>query len=176
MAKQRSIVKISKIEQRILLMRGEKVMIDADLAEFYGVSTKRLNEQIKRNIKRFPEDFIFQLTENEKAEVVANCDHLLNLKYSKSLPYAFTEHGAIMAASVLNSARAIEASIFIVRAFVQLREAIASNKEIALKVAQLERKLADHDGQILALVEAIKEFLVFKPVPKKRQIGFNPDE
>jgi ORF6N domain len=97
------VVPIGKIENRILLIRGEKVIVDADLAQFYGVPTKRLNEQVKRNAGRFPKDFMFQLTKDEKSEVVANCDYLENLKYSRSLPFAFTEHGAIMAASVLNS-------------------------------------------------------------------------
>ena len=121
MGKDKSIVPVGKIENRILLIRGEKIVIEADLAGFYGVPTKRLNEQVKRNVDRFPDDFMFQLTKNEKSEVVANCDHLENLKYSRSLPYAFTEHGAIMAASVLNSPRAIEVSVFIVRAFIKLR-------------------------------------------------------
>ena len=98
---------IKAIENRILIIRGTRVMVDADLAELYGVPTKRLNEQVKRNINRFPSDFMFQLSSNEKGEVVANCDHLEGLKYSKSLPYAFTEHGAIMAANVLNSKQAI---------------------------------------------------------------------
>ena len=98
MNEKKSIIKIGKIEQRILLVRGEKVIIDADLAEFYGVATKRLNEQVKRNKGRFPDDFMIQLTSQEKIEVIANCDHLSKLKYSKSLPYAFTEHGTIMAA------------------------------------------------------------------------------
>ena len=103
MDESKSVVPVGKIENRILLIRGEKVIIDADLAEFYGVPTKRLNEQVKRNKDRFPDDFMFQLSPDEKAEVVANCDHLENLKYSKALPYAFTEHGAIMAAGVLNT-------------------------------------------------------------------------
>jgi hypothetical protein len=124
MVDEKSIVPAGKIENRILLIRGEKVIIDADLAEFYGVATKRLNEQVKRNVNRFPADFMFQLTKEEKSEVVANCDHLKNLKYSKTLPYAFTEHGAIMAASVLNMQRAIEVSVFIVRAFVKFRQFI----------------------------------------------------
>ena len=98
----KSVVPVGKIENRILLIRDEKVIIDADLAEFYGVPTKRLNEQVRRNKDRFPDDFMFQLSPDEKAEVVANCDHLSKLKYSKTLPYAFTEHGSIMAASVLN--------------------------------------------------------------------------
>lgn len=170
-----SIIQIGKIERRILLIRGEKVIIDADLAEFYGVATKRLNEQVKRNKNRFPRDFTFQLTAGEKAQVVANCDHLAKLKYSKALPYAFTEHGAIMAASVLNSSRAVEVSVFIVRAFIKLREAIATHKELAQKIAQLENRLADHDDQIIALVHAIKELMNPKPLPEKRQIGFHAE-
>jgi hypothetical protein len=172
----KSIVKIGKIEQCILLIRGEKVIIDADLAEFYNVSTRRLNEQVKRNKERFPEDFVFQLTQKEKKELVATCDHLQKVKYSKALPYAFTEHGSIMAASVLNSRRAAEVSVFIVRAFVKLRQMITSHKELAYKIAQLERKLADHDQQILALVRAIKEFIAYEPPPKKRRIGFHADD
>ena len=97
-------------------------MLDTDLADLYGVTTKRLNEQVRRNRERFPKDFLFQLTETEKAEVVANCDHLTKLKFSPNPPYAFTEHGAIMAASVLNSPSAVEVSVYVVRAFVQLRE------------------------------------------------------
>jgi len=96
-------------------MLGQKVILDADLAKLYGVTTKRLNQQVKRNRERFPEDFMFQLTTEEKAEVVANCDHLSRLKFSPASPYAFTEHGAVMAASVLNTPRAIEVSIFVVR-------------------------------------------------------------
>ena len=101
------VIQVEAIERRILLIHGQKVMLDADLADFYGVQTKRLNEQVKRNRKRFPSDFLFRLTEEERDEVVAKCDHLSRLKYSSTLPYAFTEHGAVMAASVLNSDRAI---------------------------------------------------------------------
>ena len=100
MKKGKSVVPVGKIENRILLIRGEKVIVDADLAEFYGVSTKRLNEQVKRNKNRFPADFMFQLTQDEKSGVVANCDHLEKLKYSRALPFVFTEHGSIMAANV----------------------------------------------------------------------------
>jgi hypothetical protein len=171
-----SVIQVGRIEQRILLVRGEKVIIDADLAEFYGVPTKRLNEQVKRNKDRFPEDFIFQLSPEEKSEVVANCDHLSKLKFSKVLPYAFTEHGAIMAASVLYSARAIEVSVFIVRAFVKLRRVISEHKELVRKIEQLDRRLADHDQQILSLVQAIKQLISPSPLPKKRQIGFLSDE
>lgn len=172
MAKTKAVIAVGKIEQRILLIRGEKVIIDTDLADFYGVATKRLNEQVKRNKDRFPEDFMFQLTAEEKSEVVANCDHLSKLKFSKSLPYVFTEHGAIMAASVLNTPRAIEVSVFIVRAFVKLRRMISEHKELARKIGQLEKRLADHDQQILALVQAIKQLMSPKLPPKKRRIGF----
>ena len=176
MDERKSMIKIGKIEERILLIRGEKVIMDTDIAEFYGVATKRLNEQVKRNKDRFPEDFMFQLKSQEKNEVIANCDHLAKLKYSKSLPYAFTEHGSIMAASVLNSKRAIDVSVYIVRVFIKLRKAIAANKELSSKIAQLERHLADHDDQILALVQAIKNFLNPNPPPKKRRIGFQPNK
>ncbi len=109
------------IAQMILFIRGRKVILDVDLARIYGVKTKRLNEQVKRNNSRFPEDFMFRLTDKELKEVVANCDHLENLKYSSSIPFAFTEHGALMLSSVLNTNSAIATSIFIVRAFVKLR-------------------------------------------------------
>ena len=111
-------VSVGAIQQRILLIRSEKIIIDADLAEFYGVTTKVLNQAVRRNIKRFPADFMFQLTKEEKLEVVTNCDHLQNLKYSSVNPHVFTEHGALMVASILNSVRAVEVSVFIVRAFV----------------------------------------------------------
>ncbi|MCF8052779.1 MAG: ORF6N domain-containing protein [Desulfobacterales bacterium] len=172
MAKSKAIVKVGQIQQRILLVRGEKVIIDADLAEAYGVTTKALNQAIRRNADRFPPDFMFRLTKEEKQEVVTNCDHLQKLKFSPVNPRAFTEHDAIMAASVLNSQKAIEVSVFVVRAFVNLREVIAGHKELARKIAQLERKLGDHDEQIVVLVEAIKQLMDPKPPPKKRRIGF----
>ena len=175
MAQPKAIIVVGRIQQRILLIRGVKVMVDADLAEAYGVPTRRLNKQVRRNQNRFPKDFMFQLTAEEKAEVVANCDHLEKLKFSKALPLAFTEHGTIMAASVLNSPKAVEVSVFVVRAFVQLREAIAGHKELARKIAKLERKLGDHDEQIMVLVQAIKELMDPKLPPKTRRIGFHND-
>jgi hypothetical protein len=117
---------------------------------------------------------MFQLSAKEKAEVIANCDHLEKLKFSKALPFAFTEHGTIMAASVLNSPKAIEVSVFVVRAFVQLREIISGNRELAHKIAQLERRLSDHDDQILVLIEAIKQLMDPKLPPITRRIGFTP--
>ena len=107
MTAKESLTRVERIERLILVIRGQRIMLDADLARLYGVSTKRLNEQVKRNRERFPARFMFQLTAEEKAEVVANCDHLRNLKFSPVLPNAFTEHGAIMAATVLNTSRAI---------------------------------------------------------------------
>lgn len=175
MAKPLSIIKVGAIQQQILLIRGEKVILDADLAEAYGVTTKALNQAVRRNADRFPSDFMFRLTKEEKLEVVTNCDHLQKLKFSPVNPYAFTEHGAIMAASVLNSPRAIEVSVYVVRAFVQLRQIIAGHKELARKISQLERRLSGHDTQIIALIEAIKQLMDPKPPPKTRQIGFSND-
>jgi hypothetical protein len=163
-----SIIPIERVERSILFIPGEKVMLDADLAVLYGVSTKRLNEQVKRNRGRFPEDFMFQLTEKEKLEVVANCDHLKKLKYSPNLPYAFTEHGAIMLASVLNSSTAIQTSIQIVRAFVRLRQILTSNRELAQKLAALEKK---YDEQFKVVFDAIRQ-LMTPPEPKHKKIGF----
>ena len=122
---------LPSVEQSILLIRGHRVMLDADLARLYGVSTKRLNEQVKRNGSRFPKDFMFRLTAKERNEVVANCDHLQHLKFSSTLPHAFTEHGTIMLASVLNSRRAVEVSVFVVRAFVKLREKLSVHRKVA---------------------------------------------
>lgn len=119
---------------------------------------------------------MFSLTKEEKHEVITNCDHLEKLKFSKSLPLAFAEHGAIMVASVLSSPKAIEVSVFVVRAFGQLREAIAGHKELAHKISQLERKLSKHDGQILVLIDAIKHLMDPKPPPKTRRIGFHSGE
>ena len=176
MASNKSVVRLGDIQRRILLVRGEKVVLDVDLAEFYGVTTKRLNEQVKRNKGRFPEDFAFRLTLGERTEVVAKCDHLSKLKYSSTLPYAFTEHGALMAASVLSTQRAVEMSVFVVRAFVGMRQAIAQHKELANRLGLLERHLADHNSKILTLLEAVKQLMAPSEVPRKRRIGFQKEE
>ena len=179
MTGQRAIIPIGQIEQQILLIRGQRVMLDADLAGLYGTTTKRLNEQVKRNRGRFPEDFMFQLTKKEKAEVVAICDHLAKLKFSPVLPNAFTEHGAIMVASVLNTKRAIQVSVFVVRAFVKLREMLATHKELAHKLAELERKLQNHDESIRSLVVVIRQLMTppeQEPEPPKKRIGFLVEE
>lgn len=163
-----SIIPIERIERSILFIRGEKVMLDADLAVLYGVPTKRLNEQVRRNKDRFPEDFMFQLCEKEKAEVVANCDHFKMLKFSPYLPYAFTEHGAIMLATVLNSPIAVKASIKVVRAFVRLLQLITSNAELARKIDAMEKK---YDAQFKVVFDAIRQ-LMTPPEKHKRKIGF----
>ncbi len=166
---------IESIQQKIFLIRGSRVMIAADLAKLYGVSTKRLNEQVKRNRKRFPDDFMFLLDKKEKAEVVANCDHLKNLKYSPTLPYAFTEHGAIMLATVLSSPVAIEASIMVVRSFVKLREILSTHRKLALKMQQLEKKIEEQDEKIYTVFEAINS-LMAAPDKKKKKIGFRREK
>lgn len=175
----------AQIESRILLIRGQKVIIDADLAELYGVPTKALNQAVKRNAPRFPQDFMFQLTSVEKQEVVTNCDHLSKLKFSKTLPFVFTEHGAIQAANVINSEQAIEIGVYVVRAFVRLRELVSSNKDLEFRLAELENKAElmelkqgtfEHNTriQLKQIFEAIRE-LMKQPEPepvKKRSIGF----
>ena len=163
------------VESKILLIRGKKVMIDKDIAELYGVTTKRLNEQVKRNHTRFPEDFMFQLTGIEKSEVVANCEHLNNLKYSPNLAYAFTEYGVVMLASVLNSERAIEVNIQIVRVFTRLREMVLTHKDILLKLEQLEKQVVNNSGDIQIIFTALNELLE-QPNPPRKQIGFKPDD
>ena len=134
--------------------------------------TKVLNQAVKRNAERFPKDFMFRLTQKEKLEVVTNCDHLANLKFSPALPLAFTEHGAIMVANVLNSKRAVEVSIYVVRAFVKVREMLGSHKMLAQKIAELERAVASHDGHIKTLFEAIRR-LMEPPASKSHRIGFS---
>lgn len=171
----KALIPQASIERRILSIRGYKVMLDADLADIYGVSTKRLNEQVKRNRKRFPEDFMFQLTKKEKEEVVANCDHLKKLKFSPVLPYAFTEHGAVMLATVLNTSVAVQTSIQVVRAFIKLREMTATHKELAHKLIKLERKLGKHDEDIKVIFEAIHQ-LMTPPQKSRRKIGFRREE
>jgi hypothetical protein len=178
---------VPRIEGRIQVVRSLRVMIDVDLAVLYGVATKRLNEQVKRNRERFPTDFLFQLTAAEKAEVVANCDHLAKLRFSKALPYAFTEHGAIQAANVLASAQAVEMGIYVVRAFVQLRQASDLHADLAKRLAQLEDKAEGlelaHDTfsrntrlQLRQLFDAVRA-LTMPPEPPKRPIGFvTPEE
>lgn len=171
--KTKALVPVETIEQKILLIRGQKVMLAGDLAELYGVEVRRLNEQVKRNSKRFPEDFMFQLTKEEAYSLRSQFAILKNdrARHAKYLPYAFTEQGIAMLSSVLNSERAIEVNIHIMRAFVRVREIFSNNKELAHKVAELERKVGSHDDTIRSLVITIRR-LVIQPEPKHRKIGF----
>lgn len=145
------------------------MIVDHDLATLYGVATKRLNEQVGRNKRRFPKDFMFRLTQAEKAEVVANCDHLRGLRFSAQLPYAFTEYGAIMAANILNSERAIEMSVLVVRAFVKLRELATSRSDLARRLDELEAK---YDAQFKIVFDTIRALMEPAPAREKRRIGF----
>ncbi len=149
-------------------------MLDADLAKLYGVPTKVLNQAVKRNLKRFPEDFMFKLNEIEKQRVVTNCDHLKGLKYSHQLPYAFTEQGVAMLSSVLNSERAIQVNILIMRTFAKLREMLLTHRDLAIKIDVLEKKYADHDEKIRMIFEAIKQLLLPPSTQEKGRIGFHP--
>jgi len=170
--KKQTLAYIHNVEERILRIHGINVIIDSDLAELYDVSTKALNQAIKRNKERFPEDFIFQLSKDEKKELVTNCDHLGQLKYAPTLPYVFTEHGAIMAATVLKSDRAIKVSVYIVRAFVKLRKAALSYKELTGKLKTIEKKIGNHDKTIQSLIIAIRKLMNDPEPKKKRKIGF----
>jgi hypothetical protein len=164
-----SLIPAERIERLILLIRGQKVMLDSALAELYGVETKVLNRAVKRNRERFPADFMFRLTFREVTALRCQFGTSnIGRGGRRYLPYVFTEHGAIMAANVLNTPRAIEASVYVVRAFVRLRELIASNKDLAKKLAALEQK---YDAQFKVVFDAIRELMT--PVaPKPRRIGF----
>lgn len=157
----------------ILTLRGTPVLIDTDLAKLYGVETKRLNEQVKRNADRFPEDFMFQLSQGEKAGVVAKCDHLKNLKFSKAQPHAFTEHGALMAANVLSSPEAVKMSVFIIRAFIKQRELLATNHAILKRLSEIDKTLLLHDSALRDLYQKLLPLLQPPPEKPNRSIGFN---
>jgi hypothetical protein len=169
-----------QIARAILILRGQRVLQDSELASLYGVSTKRFNQQVRRNRKRFPADFMFQLTTEETSSLRSQIATLKTGcgQHRKYLPYVFTEHGAIMAATILNSTRAVEMSVYVVRAFVQLREMLASNRELARRFAQLETRLDEkliiHDEAFAAILSAIRQ-LMHPPRPKRRPIGFTAD-
>lgn len=161
------------IMNKILVIRDKKVIIDRDLSELYGVETKRLNEQVKRNIKRFPENFMFQLTQAEKDQVVANCDHLQSLKFSQFLPYVFTEHGTMMAANVLNSDKAIKVSVRIIETYVKMREMLADNLSLKLEIEEIKKKLSNHGKNIELVFSYLDELIEKNEDPKPRnRIGF----
>jgi ORF6N domain-containing protein len=178
------VVLTRRVESKIFVMRGRRVILDRNLAALYGVEVKRLNEQVKRNADRFPSDFVFRVRKSDLRSQIATSKVLQGdegkRKPRKGLevrggrryqPYAFTEHGAIMAASVLNSTKAVEMSIFVVRAFVRMRQALATNQRIIAKLNDLERKVEDHDDEIEEIFSAIRE-LMRPPAPSGRRIGF----
>ena len=168
-----SLVPVELIEKKIYLIRGHKVMLDSDLAELYGVATKVLLQAVKRNLNRFPEDFMYLLKYQDGAALRSQ---IVTLKkgrgeHRKYWPYVFTEQGVAMLSSVLNSDRAVQVNIAIMRAFVKLREMLSTNKELSHKLAQLERKIEKHDDEIKLIFDAIRQ-LMAPPETKKRKIGF----
>lgn len=169
-----SALPLERIESRILLIRGYKVLLDSDLAALYGVQTRTLNQAVKRNAERFPSDFMFQLSARELQDwrshfVMSNPNAKMGLRRA---PFAFTEHGALMAATVLNSPRAVKTSLHVVRAFVHLREFLASHKDLARRLEAHERKLASHDQAIAGLVDTIRNLMAPTESRKRRPIGF----
>ena len=171
-----SLTSIEDVSRAIVVFRGRKVLLDAELAALYGVTTKRLNEQVLRNRERFPTDFMFQLIAQEAATLRSQFATLKSGRgqHRKYLPYAFTEHGAIMAASVLNSPRAVEMSLYVVRAFVRLRELLATNRAFARKLDELESRLQTHDEAITGILRTLRE-LMNPPASERRGIGFTVD-
>ncbi len=164
---------MSEAGSRIIYLRNLNVILDSDIAELFGVSTKRLNEQVRRNKRRFPSDFMFQLSIEEKIEVVAKCDHLKNLKFSSYLPLAFTEHGTVMLASVLNSEQAVRMSVEVVRAFNGMRNFLTEQKELAKQLNLIGRKVHQQDEDIRRLFEILRKLVPAKLTPMKR-IGYKP--
>ena len=181
------IIPLERIQSRIVVLRGQRVLLDADLAELYGVPTRQLNQAVKRNLAKFPEDFMFRLipeesgkvfslnspnvtpSDNRSQTVIGSAKH----RVSKALPYAFTEHGAIQAANVLRSEAAVEMSVQVVRAFVRLRQLVVNHKAISRKLSELESRIGEHDEQLAAIVEALRQ--LSEPVlpEKRRRIGFD---
>jgi len=159
------------IKEKIFCIRGHRILLDRDLAQLYGVTTKALNQAVKRNIRRFPDDFMFRLTGSETRELVTVCDRFKSLKHSVATPAAFTEQGVAMLSSILSSERAIQANIAIMRAFVELRKILNFHKELAYKLNQLEEKIEKHDAEIRAIFEAIQQLMSVPDEPKRR-IGF----
>lgn len=168
------VVRQEIIEDRIFIIRGKRVMIDLDLAALYGVPTKALNQAVKRNVNRFPGDFMFQLDKTEKNQLVTNCDRFAKLKHSLSCPYAFTENGVAMLSSVLNSETAVMVNIQIMRAFTRLRNLVADNSNVRKAIANIEKRLNVHDRQIQIAFDALKS--LFQPVPVLPHKHYSPEE
>jgi hypothetical protein len=172
-----NIIPVEVIAEKIFEIRGHKVMIDADLAKLYGVQTKRLNEAVKRNAKRFPEDLVFQLSPQERDELVANCDRFTNMKHSTALPHAFTEAGVAMLSSVLNSETAIQINLQIIRAFIRLRRMLIDHEALRLAIEGLERRVGKNERDIQLAIKAIQSILTPPEPPKpKIKIGFTPPD
>jgi phage regulator Rha-like protein len=171
---EKGLVPVEQIHRVILVVRGHKVLLDTDLAAIYGVAVKALNQAVKRNRARFPEDFVFRLSAEEAESLrsqIVTLDARGRGQHRKYPPYVFTEHGALMAASVLNSPRAIQMSLYVVRAFVGLREWVAGRAQLAAKLADLEQRVAGHDQELKAVVQAIRQ-LMTPPEVSRRKIGF----
>ena len=175
MHKEAAVRRISGIEGRIHFIRGQKVMLDFDLAELYSVKTMVFNQAVKRNRARFPDRFMFRLTAREKQEVITNCDNLLRLKFTPVPPFAFTEHGALMAATVLKSDRAIRMSIHVIEAFVRMRGIIDSQGALARNLRALQKKVSNHDTEIQKILRALRLLIVPSATPPggRREIGFH---
>ena len=172
-----NIIPVEIITEKIFEIRNQKVMIDADLAKLYGVPTKRLNEAVKRNSQRFPDDLMFKLSTEERNELVANCDRFTKMKHSTALPHAFTEAGVAMLSSVLNSETAIQINLQIVRAFIRLRRMLIDHDALRLAIEGLERRVGKNERDIQIAIKAIQSILTPAEPPKKKvKIGFCPPD
>ena len=172
-----NIIPIETIENKIFMIRGKRVMVDRDLAILYEIETKKMNQAVKRNLKRFPEDFMFQLNDNEQLELVTNCDRLKNLKHSTSNAYVFTEQGVAMLSSVLNSEKAIAVNIQIMRAFIQLREMALINKDLTLRLDEMEKRFIEYARDMNVNIEDIyRQLNYLTDVTRPTQIGFVKDK
>jgi len=172
-----NLISTATLERQILVLRGHRVMLDRDLAEIYGVKLKRLNEQVKRNRDRFPDDFMFQLTLEEGKLVILSRSQIATLKRGENVkyrPHVFTKHGAVMLANVLRSPVAVRASIQVVRAFVNLQRMLATHEDLARKVEAIERRVGKHDGELQDVLRILRTLLEPPPVPPRRRIGFVP--
>ena len=173
-----NIIPVETITERIFEIRGQKVIIDADLATLYQVPTKALNQAVKRNPERFPVDFMFQLTLQERNELVTICDRLTKLKHSGVMPHAFTESGVAMLSSVLNSERAIQINVFIIRAFIRLRSMLNNHEVLRFAIEGLERRVGKNERDIQIAIKAIQSLLTAPSAPSvpKKRMGFSPPE
>ena len=170
-----NLIPMERIEKKIYLIRGQKVMLDRDLADLYGVETRQLKRQVRRNIERFPEDFMFVLNDEEMDLLVCHFGTPLRSYFGGARPYAFSEHGILMLSSVLKSKIAVQINIRIMRIFSKLRQFLSSHKELAQKLEKIERRVGKHDSEIQAVFAVIRKFMV-PPVKKKNRIGFFPRE